>query len=465
MTPRFLIALLALLSTPAASQDVRPAYEAGQMDADFQGVWQSRGYGWILVASPGLSQVYNVSPAGCLVDDETGPYLTDESVFFAREGGTLTLSALPENSTRYTFDRLSALPASCATPPGDSPREVFDYVWGVMNRHYAFFDLYSVDWHARYNEIAPRVRDDMSDEDLRDALLALLDGLDDGHLSLTWAIGEEQDDYRANPPDQVRTAIRVAFEQQDEIESVGAFGNRWFGANRDRIREELLGGAVETASGGAVFWGRIGDVGYLNIAGMGGFAETEDGSDAPLAVEVAATHDLMARVLADLGDTEAIIVDVALNQGGYDDVSLAIASHFASRPTPAIVKYAHTAPADTRQTLSVLPVGPTYTRPVYVLTSEVTVSAAETFTMQMRALPTVTHVGETTRGALSDVLFRPLPNGWLLTLSNEVYLDHEGMLWEGRGIRPEAPRVLFGDGDIDGHVEAIRRLAAEISAG
>lgn len=51
-------------------------------------------------------------------------------------------------------------------------------------------------------------------------------------------------------------------------------------------------------------------------------------------------------------------------------------------------------------------------RPVFVLTSDVTVSAAGTLLLSLRALPNVTHLGATTRGALSDVLTKPLLNGW-----------------------------------------------------
>jgi carboxyl-terminal processing protease len=71
------------------------------------------------------------------------------------------------------------------------------------------------------------------------------------------------------------------------------------------------------------------------------------------------------------------------------------------------------------------------------------VSAAEIFTMAMRALPNVTHVGQTTRGSLSDQLTKRLPNGWRLTLSNEVYLDATGAAWEGIGIPPEVPIQVF----------------------
>jgi hypothetical protein len=41
-----------------------------------------------------------------------------------------------------------------------------------------------------------------------------------------------------------------------------------------------------------------------------------------------------------------------------------------------------------------------------------------------------------------------LPNEWILSLSNEVYLDSEGALWESRGIPPEIPLAISEDDNI-----------------
>ncbi|MCB1590330.1 MAG: hypothetical protein KDI56_15575, partial [Xanthomonadales bacterium] len=84
--------------------------------------------------------------------------------------------------------------------------------------------------------------------------------------------------------------------------------------------------------------------------------------------------------------------------------------------------------------------------PVYLLTSDITVSGGEILTLALRALPQVIHVGAATRGALSDILEKPLGEGWVLTLSNEVYRDTQGQLWEGRGIEPQRPLPVFEAG-------------------
>ena len=57
------------------------------------------------------------------------------------------------------------------------------------------------------------------------------------------------------------------------------------------------------------------------------------------------------------------------------------------------------------------------------------------------------------------MLWKPLPNGWSLSLSNEVYLDSDGKLWEGSGIPPEVPLEVFSKKDVTvGHLKAVRAV-------
>ena len=77
----------------------------------------------------------------------------------------------------------------------------------------------------------------------------------------------------------------------------------------------------------------------------------------------------------------------------------------------------------------------------------------------------MTHAGEATRGAFSDVLSRQLPNGWEFTLSSEFYYDHEGEIWEGKGVPPEIEIPVFDQKDPHkGFLEAMTRLVELIDA-
>ena len=165
--------------------------------------------------------------------------------------------------------------------------------------------------------------------------------------------------------------------------------------------------------------------------------------------QVAALHQGLDEVLTSLAETDAIILDVSMNPGGSDLFSLEIASHFADKKRIGFSKW----PAsfeEYRQDRMVTPSvnGVIYLKPIYLMTSDVTGSAAEIFTMSMRAFPQVTTVGTATSGALSDVLDKTLPNGWSFHTSNEVYVDHEGVCYEGIGIPPKVEIELFEADDI-----------------
>jgi carboxyl-terminal processing protease len=142
-----------------------------------------------------------------------------------------------------------------------------------------------------------------------------------------------------------------------------------------------------------------------------------------------------------------------------------IAERFAGKRTLAYSKYAGDAEGASPQAIYLQPSDrPRFTGPVYLLTSNVTLSAAEVFTVAMRSLPNVTHAGQATRGCLSDELIKRLPNGWRVTLSNEVYLDSAGKAWEGRGIPPRLPLQVFSNdaGAVETYLHSVHALVDRI---
>lgn len=131
-----------------------------------------------------------------------------------------------------------------------------------------------------------------------------------------------------------------------------------------------------------------------------------------------------------------MIVDIRQNQGGQDSVSLSLAGRFNQEPWLAFHKQARnkSSVANQRDT-HVTPTGEyQYTKPVYLLTSGSTYSAAEVFTLAMRGLSHVTLVGEPTGGIFSDAIGKELPNGWRFTVSTEIYSDTQGNIFESVGV-------------------------------
>ena len=139
------------------------------------------------------------------------------------------------------------------------------------------------------------------------------------------------------------------------------------------------------------------------------------------------------------------IVDVRLTPGGADPIALAIASRFADVERMVMRKQTRTIEGDgLLQSLSLAPSSRVkFARPVVVLTSGFSASATEVFTLAMRSMPHVSLVGEPTIGALSDILEKPLPNGWQFELANEVYYDSDGVVFEAVGIPPDVEVPAF----------------------
>lgn len=75
-----------------------------------------------------------------------------------------------------------------------------------------------------------------------------------------------------------------------------------------------------------------------------------------------------------------------------------------------------------------------FLKPMILLTSTTTASAAEVFTLAIRQLRGAMLVGEASAGSFSDELPKSLPNGILYTLSSEYFFDVNDEFYEDRGI-------------------------------
>ena len=158
--------------------------------------------------------------------------------------------------------------------------------------------------------------------------------------------------------------------------------------------------------------------------------------DAYIKKEVEGVSKIMDMLMRDLDATASIVIDIRFNGGGQDAVSFEILSRFISESKLQIatqkLKYKdHFSP--------VLPLyikGSTnaYSKPLYVLTSPQTGSAAEAFAIATMAMNNVKRIGAPTAGAMSTALEKTLPIGWAFSISNEIYMDNQGTNYENIGI-------------------------------
>jgi carboxyl-terminal processing protease len=421
--------------------------------ARLNGVWRSRGYGWLWAIGDGRLQVFDESGPFCMPRPDIRQRLEDLDRGFdlSADGRQLRLS-LEDPAYRFTFDKIDALPERCLRPADASPMAVIDAVGQIFSAHYAFFKARHVDWPPLVTAAKKKVSVDTRPETLLEGLGGLLANFDDDHVTLVAKIAGKKYECDPGRAKILRRNGDGVFEPASDVDRLVARLQRRVWKRQDE--DGFLAETKRIAANGNIKFGLIGgDIGYLSLLSMEDF----DTGDADAAVLDEALDEAMDLFQG----TRAVIVDVSLNDGGEDVLARRIAARFAKKRTPAYSKSAGDAPAAVPQAIYLEPSDrPRYTGRVYLMTSNVTVSAAEIFTFAMRALPNVTHVGETTRGALSDVLNKRLPNGWLVTLSNEIYLDSAGKAWEGRGIPPEVSIPVFARGDnvAATHLQAVRAV-------
>lgn len=169
--------------------------------------------------------------------------------------------------------------------------------------------------------------------------------------------------------------------------------------------------------------------------------------------------------LRTLSTTGAIIIDIRNSRGGSPGVANFIISHFTGPDTSlSLLVYDRVRNTTTpRYTLRDVP-GPRRTDvPLFVLTDDVTRSAAEDFAFVLQNMKRATIVGSRTAGAGRNVAGFPVGHGIIGSVSfTRVMEPGTRREWERTGIVPDV-RVHPDSALAVAHREAIRRMVASAS--
>jgi len=454
--------LVAAAVTTCKAQDAAAVYEplmnGGAAVPEARGVWQSRGYGWMIALDSSGMTVYQASKADCSMDPRTDAFIKQ---FLYRQKNApqnqLIIVQYP-GENRYVFDRINRLPEAC-TRGNWGAKRLFEHFAASYQEQYAFFKVRNFDWKERVKSARALVTDRTSPRILFAIFSDMLDSLGDVHVGLDATFRGEPVVFRTG---RGRTLDRLNEQALTSRQSPADMKAHWLAAYQQGVREDVLHLQWHQASGGKVVWGSIGaDIGYINVSSVENFTA---GS---LEDNIRFINALLDRILTELGGVKSMILDVTNNSGGYDRLAREIAGHFAAARVPAYSKQAYGAQDVSPDAFYAEPsVGRRFTGPTYLLTSDVTVSGGEILTMTMRVLPNVTQVGTATRGALSDRLTKVLPDGSDFSISNEIYLDPHGVLFEGTGVPPHQSLEIFPAENLEGgHAKAVQQLVAQIRAG
>ncbi|GAA0734135.1 hypothetical protein GCM10009430_49020 [Aquimarina litoralis] len=390
------------------------------------GFWLSAEKGYILEFTEGKDILYNFNTVGCAIQNDDF-MLEDFELFQVSENELVATSALSDSEiklTRLVEQNPICLPDQIAVT--NDPKVNFDHFWNIFNDYYAFFEARNINW-AQYESL----RDQANSENFYDILEELVLLLEDGHVSI---IDEDNNILIESGEPRILERLNANLSGDLLLENIDDYvdlGNE----KLITIATNYLNGNFEIDEGNNIFWGLINeDIGYINIIGMEGY-----GTD--FSNELSSLNNLLDTIMEDIefSGVSKLIIDIRFNNGGIDTVALDIVSRFMDQERVSYFKKARLGDSFTEnKSFSVAPKGDfQFTKDIILLTSPASISAAELFALCMKDLPYVTIVGEHTAGAFSTILTHKLPNGAEMGLSNEIYSDAQGEVFEIVGIGPE----------------------------
>lgn len=485
------IAILFIISIVSLGM-IAESITANPTEENIGGIWKTEGYNLIVEIHNGAFTIYEISNISCL---QVPSWFDEQSTHFHAtllDNGKLAMSH-DLQTFYYEASPLSELPDVCQhgiIAKTSDPETNFEVFWHTANENYAFFDRRGVDWQAKYAEYRELVTASTSAEELFGIMAEMLAPLQDKHVTLWDKDQDLQWDTNAqNLPEWLDPEASGAYlEAHAELWSAmneltpEEFAEKYAEvvkqsalllediALRDImpvIKQQYLNNEMTRTGDGSILYGKLTNtVGYIflpevrmNVLNLEG---DSDGKG------LALMESALDQMVQDFQGIETIILDLRFNLGGNDLYGLAIASRFADQKRPVISREARNgAEFGSPKTFYLEPEGKKLfsARQVICLTSGLTISAGESLTMMLRALPHVTVLGEATQGALSDMQIRHLPNGWELTLSNERYYDHEGHCYEVTGVPPDIELPLDIEGfraGRDNMLDAALQLAQQV---
>lgn len=429
--------------------------------SEYQGIWTSVVNGETYEIAGSSVRIYQHTSRHCLTTDNfEGVDVADLRETFALSSDGQMLSIRGSDGTTdlhgpiVQFAKTSVLPTACNQPIAtigekDYQRDIvrdLDLFGQTFSDYYLSFDLKQVDWPASIEAAMASVSNTTSDADFFEVLYQLTMPLADAHVQVSSeALGSFSADGKptliARLINEYAAANALAEPlSPGDIERLNQYIDSQLSLREATIFSYAEDGSVKTAANGEISWYSVDNIAYLYIGAMTGFSDEEDARSLLNALDAA-----LDQVLADIQYAEGLIIDIRTNNGGRDFLAMAIASRFVSTQTLAFSK--QTREGSHRTALEDVFIGPRgdiqYLGPVALLTSNSTVSAAEVFTLMMRALPNVTVIGESTQGALSDALEKELPNGFTFSLANQFYFSPEGEWFEHIGIPADIEVPLF----------------------
>jgi carboxyl-terminal processing protease len=412
---------------------------SNQQHGGLNGVWKSIGYGKILEIKDDKYCIYEITRISCLPARQST--LIELEDFIDLRNDTLLLRY---GTLTYSFTRLGSLPNACSEKISPITQNDilfnFEVFANTMGEHFAYFDLNKKNWDSLYVAQKSKLNSNSTATNLYAVLNETLKLTRDNHGQV-----EPIGDVIEKPG-----LVNTKNESGEDLKEYGDFEIAQI------VAENFLDKDL-THDSKMIKWGLANkNIGYVQIKAMWLFADiklsdsliekegwvnayasemTKMNESEYISLEVAGVRRVMDRVMSDLFETDAIILDVRFNGGGQDAVSLEILRRFNDQKEKVVTQKAKFETSFTPEQAIILDSDTRpYIKPVFVLTSRQSASATDLFAMATLPMENVKRIGSRTNGAISTALERRLPNGWSFSISNEIYFDNNGVCYENIGV-------------------------------
>jgi len=284
--------------------------------------------------------------------------------------------------------------------PANNPEDIFENLWTTFNNDYAPFEERGVDWNEQYNIYRPQVNSITSNEELISTIKSMLRSLDDGHVSFT------------TPNSDVFYSNYIIDQRiDDELFDLKL------------IKSNYLQNDFMKSGNGLNTYGWLGNVGYWHIKAIG--------------INMFEINN----ILEYFDSAEGLIIDMRHSSGGNFTYAFSEFGRLTDEERLVFRSKTKNGPGKNDYTdlydWNVFPKGKYFNKPIVLITDRYTISASERAAMAFKALSNVTHVGDTTNGAIATKIGKELANGWFYSIVTQKTYFKDGKTFEGVGIPPE----------------------------
>lgn len=281
----------------------------------------------------------------------------------------------------------------------NNPRGNFEALWTILDEHYCFFEEKGIDWDEVHSRYSSKISNKMTSQELFDVCADMLNELRDGHTNLIASFNTSY--YRkwwSDYPENYSARLIEEHYLNFNYRSVGGIDYAILPENVGYVRYGSFASPIGEGNLDQV-------LAYLNVC-TGLIIDVRDNGGGELTnVETLVRRFITKRMLAGY---------ISHKTGpGHDAFSTPFAYSYDPAPEGRIM----------------------WGKPVVVLASRGTYSAANNFVSIMKSLPGVKIAGATTGGGSGMPYNSELPNGWGVRFSACSMLDPQGISTEN-GVEP-----------------------------